>query len=188
MTTPTTTTTSTQQAINHEGAISLERKDLLETLTKHRFFLTFAAQGLTDEQAGLTPTVSELCIGGLIKHTGQTEKQWAAFIVNGRRSVSTRPSTKQRSPNGQTVSGCCRTTRWPACSPTMQRSRRQPMNSCAHCPTWDAAHALPEAPWFEAGASWSARRTLMHVIAETAQHAGHADIVREAIDGQKSMG
>ena len=31
-------------------------------------------------------------------------------------------------------------------------------------------------------------RVLVHVIAETAQHAGHADIVREAIDGQKTMG
>lgn len=35
---------------------------------------------------------------------------------------------------------------------------------------------------------WSARRVLMHIIAETAQHAGHADILREAIDGAKSMG
>jgi len=26
------------------------------------------------------------------------------------------------------------------------------------------------------------------VIAETAQHAGHADIVREALDGSKTMG
>ena len=28
----------------------------------------------------------------------------------------------------------------------------------------------------------------LHIIAETAQHAGHADIIREAIDGAKSMG
>jgi hypothetical protein len=47
---------------------------------------------------------------------------------------------------------------------------------------------LPAAPWFEAGARWSARRVLQHILAETAQHAGHADIVREGIDGAKSMG
>jgi hypothetical protein len=29
---------------------------------------------------------------------------------------------------------------------------------------------------------------LLHVIGETAQHAGHADIVREALDGAKTMG
>ncbi len=38
------------------------------------------------------------------------------------------------------------------------------------------------------GACWSDRRALLHIIAETAQHAGHADIIREAIDGAKSMG
>jgi Protein of unknown function (DUF664) len=55
-------------------------------------------------------------------------------------------------------------------------------------PDLDASHPLPEAPWFEPGARWSARRVLLHIIAETAQHAGHADIIREALDGAKSMG
>jgi hypothetical protein len=52
----------------------------------------------------------------------------------------------------------------------------------------DADHLLPEAPWFEPGLRWSVRRVFLHVIAETAQHAGHADILRESIDGQKTMG
>ena len=52
----------------------------------------------------------------------------------------------------------------------------------------DLSHPLPEAPWFEPGASWSARRVFVHIVAETSQHAGHADILRETIDGQKSMG
>ena len=55
-------------------------------------------------------------------------------------------------------------------------------------PSLGIAHPLPDAPWFEQGASWSARRVLIHVIAETAQHAGHADIIRETIDGAKTMG
>ncbi len=55
-------------------------------------------------------------------------------------------------------------------------------------PDLDAVHPLPEAPWFEPGANWSIRRVLLHILAETAQHAGHADIIREALDGQKSMG
>jgi len=52
----------------------------------------------------------------------------------------------------------------------------------------DSSHPLPPAPWFEKGASRTARRVFLHVIAETAQHAGHADILRESIDGQKTMG
>jgi hypothetical protein len=58
----------------------------------------------------------------------------------------------------------------------------------AALPSLDVSHPLPEAPWFEPGARWSARRALVHIIAETAQHAGHADIIRETIDGAKSMG
>ena len=52
----------------------------------------------------------------------------------------------------------------------------------------DASQPLPTAPWFEPGKRWSARRVLLHIVAETAQHAGHADIIRESLDGQKTMG
>ena len=55
-------------------------------------------------------------------------------------------------------------------------------------PDLDASQPLPQAPWFEPGARWSARRTILHILAETSQHAGHADIIREALDGQKTMG
>jgi hypothetical protein len=58
----------------------------------------------------------------------------------------------------------------------------------AALPDLGATQPLPKAPWFEPGARWSARRVMMHIIAETAQHAGHADIIRESLDGAKSMG
>lgn len=51
-----------------------------------------------------------------------------------------------------------------------------------------ARQTLPAAPWFEPGSTWSARRVFVHLVAEVAQHAGHADILRETLDGQKSMG
>ena len=55
-------------------------------------------------------------------------------------------------------------------------------------PDLAATQPLPEAPWFEAGAERSARRVFTHLLGEIAQHAGHADILREAVDGQKTMG
>ena len=51
----------------------------------------------------------------------------------------------------------------------------------------DTAHDLPKAPWFEPGARWSVRRAVLHTLAETSQHAGHADIIRESLDGQQTM-
>ena len=56
-------------------------------------------------------------------------------------------------------------------------------------PDLDAWYPLPEAPWFEKGGQLvgpSGRP--LHIIAETAQHAGHADILRETLDGSKTMG
>ena len=49
-------------------------------------------------------------------------------------------------------------------------------------------HAVPvprDVPWFPAGTeSWTVRWVLLHLIEETARHAGHADILRELIDGR----
>ena len=58
----------------------------------------------------------------------------------------------------------------------------------ATLPDLDRAHPLPKAPWFEPDAKWSVRRVVLHVIAETSQHAGHAGIIRESLDGAKTMG
>ena len=43
---------------------------------------------------------------------------------------------------------------------------------------------VPDAPWYPDDVKeWSVRWVLLHLIEETARHAGHADIVRETIDG-----
>ncbi|MFD9271111.1 DUF664 domain-containing protein [Streptomyces goshikiensis] len=60
------------------------------------------------------------------------------------------------------------------------------VETIAAVPDLSATHPLPEAPWNEPGTVRSVRRVLMHLIAETAQHAGRADILRETLDGQKS--
>ena len=60
-----------------------ERADLLEALAAHRGFLRHTVQGLTDDQARQRTTVSELTLGGLIKHVSATESGWADFVVDG---------------------------------------------------------------------------------------------------------
>lgn len=163
-----------------------ERKDLLETLDAHRKLLLQAVRGITDDQAVKRTTVSELCLGGLIKHVSQVEMRWASFIVEGPSAIGGADEATMRSHaegfqvlEGETFAGILA---------SYEEVSTQTDQLVSSLPDLDDSHPLPEAPWFEPGARWSARRVLLHVIAETSQHAGHADIIREALDGAKTMG
>ena len=163
-----------------------ERADLLETLAKHRYFLRHTVRDLTDEQATQRTTVSELSLAGLIKHVAFPERQWINFILDGPSAMgggeqwtSGDWSEGFRMLPGETLGGLL---------DEYEQVARRSDELVATLPDLDLSHPLPEAPWFEPGARWSARRVLLHVIAETAQHAGHADIIRESLDGAKSMG
>ena len=46
----------------------------------------------------------------------------------------------------------------------------------------------PTAPWQPEREWLSIRAMIIHLIRETAHHCGHADIIREALDGQTTMG
>ena len=182
-------------------AIDAERADLLAELAIARSALTKTTHGLSDEQAGQRPTVSSLSLGGLIKHVAFIEEGWLRFVVDGPSALSydlpegvtwadLAAGTAREFPQwsidhqnaftmrpGETLAGilaryaevAARSTEIITAVPDL--SRRWP---------------LPAAPWNEPGAEHSIRRVLVHVIAETTQHAGHADILRESIDGQKS--
>jgi hypothetical protein len=159
-----------------------ERADLLQTLAAHRGFLRFTVNGLTDEQAAARTTVSALCLGGLIKHVAETERRWLDFALGGAEAMAAGEVDWEgqfRMEEGQTLAGLLE---------DYAEVARRTDEIVATLPDLDLAHPLPEAPWFEPGASRSVRRVLLHVIAETAQHAGHADIIRESLDGSKTMG
>ena len=165
-------------------ALTGERADLLQSLARSRYFLRHTTRGLTDEQAAQRTTASELCLGGLIKHVTRTEAQWIRFIQEGPSAMAFAESSVGdwmsafRMLPGETLAGLLA---------DYDRRAGQTAEVVTGLPDLDASQPLPEAPWFEPGARWSARRVLLHVIAETAQHAGHADIIRESLDGAKSM-
>ena len=68
-----------------------ERDALLTFLDHERHVLIIAAHGLTDEQARLTPTVSDLSIQFLLEHMTSTERTWASMIVGEPRSTDAEP-------------------------------------------------------------------------------------------------
>jgi uncharacterized damage-inducible protein DinB len=159
-----------------------ERADLLASLAKARYFLRYTVRDLTDDQARQRTTVSELSLGGLIKHVALTERQWISFIVDGPAAMGANASEWAggfRMLEEETLAGLLE-----AYGQVALRTDEL----VAALPDLDATQPLPEAPWYEPGARWSARQVLLHVVAETAHHSGHADIIRESLDGAKTMG
>lgn len=173
--------------------ITRERTDLIEALDTRRSFLLRTADGLTDAQARHRSTVSALSIGGIIKHVTDGEIAWSGFMA------------------GNGLHGNDESIDWADPDPALVEAYQQQFvllasetlanvleryaavaaatdELVATIDDLDAEYPLPTAPWFPPGATRSVRRTIMHIIAETAHHAGHADIIRESIDGQLTMG
>jgi uncharacterized damage-inducible protein DinB len=162
-----------------------ELDDLLDALAKHRALLCRTVRDLSDEQAAQRTTASELCLGGLIKHVSTVEARWIRFILEGPSAMAWDPgnagdwSAGFRMLEGESLAGLLS---------DYEKVAHHTSEVVATLPSLDASQPLPEAPWFPPGERWSARRVLLHVLGETAQHAGHADIIRESLDGAKSMG
>lgn len=175
--------------------LSRERLDLLDSLRKHRELFLTTVQGLSDEQARERPTVSELSLGGLVKHVTHTVAEWNSFVTDGASEQPeidwatidwTNPPAQVLEFQAQFVMGADETLAGLVAAYAAVADRTEEL--VAQVPDLDADHLLPEAPWFVPGTRWSARRVFVHVIAEMTQHSGHADIIRESLDGQKTMG
>ncbi|MFF6908389.1 DinB family protein [Streptomyces sp. NPDC012389] len=196
-----TMTSSPSTSSGTSPALDGERADLLAELAEARAALIRTVRGLGDEQIAERPTVSALCLGGLVKHVASTEESWLRFVVEGPSAMAfdlpegvtwedfaagtasaypqwaiDRRNDFQVLP-GETLAGILA---------RYEEVAARTEKAVADLPDLSVTHPLPDVPWNEPGAVRSARRVLIHVIAETTQHAGHADILREAVDGQTS--
>lgn len=171
---------------------SQERQDILESIQTQRNFLRQTVRGLSDDQCGLAPTASALTLMGIIKHVADTEESWADFMEHGDAAQDTGDSDNQGWSDFDADADDPRFTIEPGTTlaSVLENYGAVAARTDALVETidLDSSQALPPAPWFEAGARRSARRVLLHIVAETAQHSGDADIIRESIDGAKSMG
>jgi uncharacterized damage-inducible protein DinB len=153
-----------------------ERQGLLAFLEHQRQAVRYAAYGLSDDQARVKPTPSGLSLGGLVKHLVYGERNWndrieavppiegafeiymESFALSGSETLSAvLHQYEQASARTDAVIGGID-----------DLGRRVP---------------LPAEPWFPDPEACTVRWILLHLIEETARHAGHADIIREALDG-----
>ena len=142
----------------------------------HRFFIRIQhdairekLDGLTDEQATSKPTASDLCLLTLAKHAAFCERRWM-----------------------RAVGGLDMTGYWPPADPGAEL-RVDPGDTVASMLALldDVGAATAEILEGEVDLDTvnehglNGRWILFHLVEELARHAGHADIIRESIDGTR---
>ena len=154
-----------------------ERAALVGFLAQQRYVLRLTAYGLTEDEAWASPTAGTLTIGGLLKHAAAVEEYWIELMMQ--RPVASDPEDYGRDFRREPTD-------------TLAAALHRYASVAQH--TEEAIAGIadlnqpvpvpPGVPWFPDDVdAWSVRWVLLHLIEETARHAGHADIVRESVDG-----
>ncbi|WP_033818265.1 DinB family protein [Kitasatospora sp. MBT63] len=159
-----------------------EREALLSFLAAQRGGLRRAVHGLTEEQAASTPTVSALSLTVLIKHAARCERFWIVDNLQGG-GVHATPdendwAEEYRLAEGETLA---------AWLDTYEQVATETEKIIRELPDLAVDFPLPTAPWFPPNSRRTARWVLLHLIQEGARHAGHADIIRETLDGKTAF-
>ena len=127
--------------------------------------------GLSEDDARKRSTPSSLSLLAILKHLGYCERRWFHVGVAGRDIPGAWPvedwDAEYQLADDETVESVTA-----FYDEIVAESRRivdglSPDTPCAHP---DLAH-------------WNVRWVMLHMIEEVARHAGHADIIREAVDG-----
>ncbi|MGV0853211.1 DinB family protein [Mycolicibacterium phlei] len=162
-----------------------ERQTLIEFLAFQQNAFFSVAYGLTDEQARSTPSVSALSIGGLVKHAAGVQKGWTDRMIAAPDFPprDDRPMEELMAEYAdQYVMRDDETL-----AELLDQLRAQNEATLEALRTVDLSTPVPiphEVPWFPQDIDhWNARWVAMHLIEELSRHAGHADIIRESLDG-----
>jgi len=138
------------------------------------------ADGLTEDQLRWTPDERLLPIIGVINHLAHMEWRW----VEGRYLGSEFPPREEEFAVSLDVTGAeVIDTYWQQALRTEQIVRAAP-NLDVHC-LGEEAGTGPAHLLLGFDEPISLRWVLLHLVEETAHHAGHADATREMLDGEK---
>ncbi|MER7450439.1 DUF664 domain-containing protein [Nocardia beijingensis] len=157
-----------------------EREDLIAMLADQRELFRITLRGIDDEQARRRTTVSELTLGGLLHHLVSCERHWTSVIV--RRDENAELDISQFAAEyvmaeDETVAGLLAT--WDEVAAATAELIRSVDSLDTSIPT-------PTTPWTPERIWQSVRYTVLHILREIAHHSGHADIIREELDGANS--
>jgi uncharacterized damage-inducible protein DinB len=160
---------------------STERSLLLGHLTGARQHVISQLEGLTDEQLRTPVLPSGWSCLGLVRHlTVSDERYWFEVVVGG--------EPLDFWPEGD--NGDWRVDRDESSEAVLDayRSAIRRSDEIVTARSLDEPPAQPEDWWDSAGMSFpDLRSVLLHVLVETATHAGHLDAVRELLDGHQNI-
>lgn len=139
--------------------------------------------GLDDAGAHATASASTLNLTGLLRHCGTVAVFWSAAAAAAPGDPVIPDDMSDRSLVALVADPA-------ALDDTLaffDRCVDVARTNLARITDLDAAVPVPDMPWFPAElTSWQVRWVLAHLSTEIARHAGHADIIRESIDGKGS--
>ncbi|MGC5258291.1 DinB family protein [Gordonia sp. DT218] len=159
-----------------------EKEDLLTLLADQRALFKVTVRGITEEQARKRTTVSELTLGGLVKHLALGEQNTLEELRERDETAEfdmTEAENAYDLADGETLAG------W---LDEYDRAAAELDEYVAEVGGLDELIPQPTAPWQPEREWWTIRKMMLHKLRETAHHSGHADIIREALDGQSTMG
>jgi uncharacterized damage-inducible protein DinB len=162
-----------------------ERQSLIEFLRFNQNAFFSVAYGLTDEQARSTPAASALSIGGLVKHAAGVQNGWVARAA----AAPDFPPRDDRPMEEIMASYADEYTMRDdeTLDDLLERLRKQNEETLRVFAEADLDTPVPvphDVPWFPQDVDhWNVRWVALHLIEELTRHAGHADIIRETIDG-----
>ena len=155
-------------------SLGSERDTLRAFLDYHRATLAMKCDGLTDQelrQQSMPP--STLSLLGLVRHMAELERTWfrRVFQDNDAPMLWSKETDFQAAYDASTSTRTEAFTAWEAETENSRRIERdaQSLDLLGHQPRWNEDVSL--------------RMVMVHVLQEYARHNGHADLLREAIDG-----
>ncbi|MFI2436527.1 DinB family protein [Streptomyces sp. NPDC018693] len=157
-----------------------ERGALLSWLASERGAIRRTLLGLTQEQAASRPSASELSLSGLLKHVAEAEQGWVARAKGEDPAIARDESNWHECfvlVGDETVEE--RLAYWEKVAAETEAFVRS-------VPSLDDTFPLPDQPWFPKERV-SVRWMVLQLIREVTRHAGHADIIRESLDGKTAF-
>ena len=168
-----------------EPAYSNDEVGMLRSFLDHyRATVRLQASGLTDEQLDQPLAPSDLTLGGMLSHLAFVEDYWFSFNLAANEPSppwDTAPWAEDDDWDWHSAAGRPHAELDAMLVAAIGRSDACLDAALAEDPDLGRRVARPRPP--EKGETATIRWVLVHMVEEYARHAGHADLIRQSIDG-----